>query len=97
MTSEVQSVVFKLNNPNKWTKSRAMTWLHNHGLSLLAGKTVDVTKNSLRYRINDPKRYIRFVTKVSSGKFGEIQFVIGTRSLASDRVKKKKRKKKKKK
>ncbi len=91
MTTEVQAIVFKTDSPNKWTKTRARKWLKDNGFSLLKEKTVDVTENSLRYRINDPKRYIRFITKVGDDEHGAINFIIGTRSLASEKKKKKKR------
>ena len=94
MTTEVQAIVFKTDSPNKWTKAKSMKWLKENGFSLLKGKTVDVTENSLRYRINDPKRYIRFITKVGEGDFGAINFIIGTRSLASEKKKKRRRRRK---
>ncbi len=91
MTSQIQSVVFKTDEENKWTKVRAAAWLKDNNLKLLQGKKVDVTPASIRYRINDPKKYIDFRTKVSQGEFGQINFVIGILSLNG--TKKKKRKK----
>lgn len=94
MTSEVQSVVFKTDPPNKWTLSRAKQWLKEHGLKLLKDKKVDKTTNSLRFRINPPEKYIDFRTNVSEGKFGQINFIIGIVGLKSDKRKKRKKKNK---
>ena len=76
MSSQIQSVVFKTDKPNTWTPQKAKVWLKDNRLSLLKGKSVDKTENSLRYRINDPKKYIDFRTKVVEGECGQINFII---------------------
>ncbi len=74
-TSELHSVVFKTNPPNKWTTITARKWLDDNHLKRL--KSVDKTKNSLRYRIIDPACFQSFTTKVVKGKLGTINLVIG--------------------
>ena len=74
-TSEIHSVVFKTDPPNKWTTITARKWLDDNNLKRLKG--VDKTKNSLRYRIIDPACFQSFTTKVVKGKLGTINLVIG--------------------
>lgn len=74
-TSEVHSIVFKNNPPSKWTTKTAREWLDKHDFKRI--KNVDRTKNSLRYRIVDPKCFKSFSTEVIEGKLGTINLVIG--------------------
>ena len=96
MSSEIQSVIFSTEGKeNTWTQARARVWLKDNNLRLLKGKKVDVTSQSIRYRINDPKKYIEFRTKQGSDdRYGKISFVIGILGL-KEKKKPKKRKKKK--
>jgi len=77
--SEIQSVVFIPNGKNKWNSSKARNWLKAHNFNPI--KRVDKLKSSetgkitqLRYRITDPRKYMRFITKKTTD---EINFVIG--------------------
>lgn len=74
-TSELHSVVFKTDPPNRWTSISARKWLKDHNIQRL--KSVDITKNSLRYRIVDPKCFVSFSTNVVQGPHGTINLVIG--------------------
>ena len=73
--TELHSVVFKTDAPNRWTAKLARKWLKDHGIVRL--KTLDKTKNSLRYRIVDPECFVSFTTKVVEGDMGTINLVIG--------------------
>ena len=73
--TELHSVVFKTDAPNRWTAKLARKWLKDHGIVRL--KTLDKTKNSLRYRIIDPECFETFSTKVVQGDMGTINLVIG--------------------
>lgn len=85
-TSELHSVVFKVNPPNRWTTETARKWLDDHDIKRL--KDVDKTKNSLRYRIVDPACFKSFSTQVVKSEMGIINLVIG---WYVDQPKKKKR------
>lgn len=74
-TSELHSVVFKTDPPNKWTAEKSRKWLKDHDITRL--KSVDRTKNSLRYRIVDPECFISFSTTVVNAAEGTINLVIG--------------------
>lgn len=74
-TSELHSVVFKTNPPNRWTTETSRKWLKDHDIERL--KSVDKTKNSLRYRIVDPKCFKSFSTEVVKSEMGVINLVIG--------------------
>ncbi len=74
-TSELHSVVFKTDPPNRWTTETSRQWLKDHDIERL--KTVDKTKNSLRYRIVDPKCFKSFSTTVVKSEMGTINLVIG--------------------
>lgn len=74
-TSELHSVVFKTDPPNRWTTTSSRKWLKDHSIVRL--KSVDKTKNSLRYRIIDPECFVRFTTTVVKGPMGTINLVIG--------------------
>ena len=74
-TSELHSAVFKTNPPNRWTTETSRKWLKDHGIERL--KSVDKTKNSLRYRIVDPECFLSFSTKVVTSEMGDINLVIG--------------------
>lgn len=74
-TSELHSVVFKTDPPNMWTTTSARKWLKDKDITRLKG--VDITKNSLRYRIVDPKCFRTFSTEVVQGSLGTINLVIG--------------------
>ena len=74
-TSELHSVVFKTEPPNRWTTETSRQWLKEHDIKRL--KTVDKTKNSLRYRIVDPKCFKSFSTQVVKSEMGTINLVIG--------------------
>lgn len=72
--SELHSVVFL---PPRWTIPKAKKWLKEHDLKPI--KHVDIVKvdgvrTQLRYRIRDPKRYKKFITKKTED---DINFVIG--------------------
>lgn len=77
--SEIQSIVFIPNGKNKWNSSKARNWLKAHNFKPI--KRVDKLKSSetgkvtqLRYRIADPSKFKRFITKKTSE---EINFIIG--------------------
>lgn len=74
-TSELHSVVFKTDPPNRWTTETSRKWLKDHDIERL--KSVDKTKNSLRYRIVDPKCFKSFSTQVVDSDMGTINLVIG--------------------
>jgi len=74
-TSELHSVVFKTDPPNRWTTETARAWLKDNDIKRLKG--VDKTKNSLRYRIVDPKCFKSFSTQVVKSQMGTINLVIG--------------------
>ncbi len=74
-TSELHSVVFKTDPPNRWTTDTSRKWLKDHDIVRL--KSVDKTKNSLRYRIVDPKCFKSFSTQVVQSDMGTINLVIG--------------------
>ncbi len=74
-TSELHSVVFKTDPPNRWTTETARQWLDDHNIKRL--KSVDKTKNSLRYRIVDPACFVSFSTEVVKSEMGIINLVIG--------------------
>lgn len=74
-TSELHSVVFKTNPPNKWTTKLARKWLMSHSIKPI--KMVDRTINSLRYRIVSPECFLSFSTKVIKTDQGVINLVIG--------------------
>ncbi len=59
--SQLQSVVF---NNKQFTPTLARAWLKEN--NLIAVKKVDITKNTLRYRIRSPARFKRFRTKIVS-------------------------------
>ena len=69
--SEIQSVLFSRKN---WKSKDARKWLDKKKLKRM--KKVDKTENYLRYRINDPKKYKRFITKSESNG---IKLIIGFR------------------
>ena len=92
-TSEIHSVVFKTDPPNKRTTITARKWLDDNNLKRLKG--VDKTKNSLRYRIIDPACFQSFTTKVVKGKLGTINLVIGWYSKQKKTKQKKTKQKKK--
>ena len=56
--STIQSVIFQ---KSKWNSDTARTWLQKHRLKRI--KIVDITKNTLRYRIQAPELFKRFVSK----------------------------------
>ncbi len=77
--SKIQSIVFIPNGKNKWNSSRARAWLKTNKFNPI--KRVDKLKSSetgkviqLRYRIADPSKFKRFITKKTSE---EINFIIG--------------------
>lgn len=74
-TSELHSVVFKTNQQNTWTTTKARAWLKKEGIKPI--KHVDKTINSLRYRIVDPECFVSFSTKVVKTDMGIINLVIG--------------------
>ncbi len=74
-TSELHSVVFKTDPPNRWTTETSRKWLKDHDIERL--KSVDKTKNSLRYRIVDPKCFKSFSTQVVKSDMGTINLIIG--------------------
>ncbi len=56
--SKVQSIIF---DKKQWTYQTAFKWLqHNHQRPI---KGVHETKHFLRYRIRNPERFSRFITK----------------------------------
>lgn len=75
MTSRIQSVVFLTSRPNTWTTTSSRAWLKKEGLRAI--KRVDKTPNTLRYRIEDPKRFKTFRTKQVTGMLGKINLVLG--------------------
>ncbi len=85
-TSEVQAVVFKTDPPNKWTAETSRAWLDKHDFDRM--KKVDITKNSLRYRIVTPKRFKSFTTKVIKSDMGNINLVIGRKPKPKPKKKK---------
>jgi hypothetical protein len=71
MPTEIQSVLF---DKNKWTKKTAHKWLDRHNLYPL--KSAHTTLHFIRYRIENPKKYRRFVTKKL---FRGIELVLGVK------------------
>ncbi len=71
MPSEIHSIVFK---SRWWSPIRARKWLSEHGHVPI--KRVDRTKNTLNYRIKDPKLFKTFITKKISPS---INLVLGIR------------------
>jgi len=69
MPSEIHTIYF---DKNKWTTTTARNWLKTHDQKPI--KKVHITPNELRYRLVDPKKFSRFITKKT--KDG-INFVIG--------------------
>ncbi len=67
--SKVQAVIFK---KQFWNCERARIWLKKHDFQTI--KRVDITKNFLRYRIEDPKIFESFRTKKITKT---ISFIIG--------------------
>jgi hypothetical protein len=65
---EIQAVLF---DKNEYTSKDALQWLKKHELSPI--KRVHVTKNYLRYRINEPTKY----TKMRTIKKDGIDIIIG--------------------
>ncbi len=59
--SQLQSVVF---NNKQFTTTLARAWLKENNLKSI--KKVDITKNTLRYRIQPPSRFKKFRTKIVS-------------------------------
>jgi hypothetical protein len=57
--SEAQAVVFELTSG--WNPKTARSWLRDRGYKPI--KPVHRTGQSLRYRLNDPKKYSSFITK----------------------------------
>lgn len=88
-TSELHSVVFKTDPPNRWTAESSRKWLKDHEIERL--KSVDKTKNSLRYRIVDPACFQSFSTKVVKSEMGDINLIIGWYTKRKDRQKKRKK------
>jgi hypothetical protein len=56
--SEIHSVLFDI---NKWTTAKARAWLKKENLKPI--KKVHKQENFLRYRLHDPSKYKRFITK----------------------------------
>ena len=83
ISSEINSVVFKTDPPNRWTTETSRKWLADHDIERLNMKNnvvnfkVDKTKNSLRYRIVDPACFKSFSTEVVESEMGTINLVIG--------------------
>lgn len=75
--SEIHSVVFLPDGKKKWNSQTAMAWLKKHKLKPI--KRVDKVYTDgkltqLRYRIQDPDMFKRFITKKSNA---DINFIIG--------------------
>ena len=69
--SAIQSIVFMINKG--WTTQQARSWLSEHGIKPL--KRVHKLKNELRYRIRDPKKFKRYITKkMNNGILFVIEF-----------------------
>lgn len=71
MPAETQAVLFKSKN---WTPTKARVWLRKHKYKPI--KRVDRTKNLLRYRLQPPKKYKRFITQKSKNN-KSISFIVG--------------------
>jgi hypothetical protein len=56
--TEIQAVIFKKNN---YTPTKARSWLDKNKIP--RKKKVHKTKNYLRYRVEDPKKYSKYATK----------------------------------
>jgi len=69
VNTEIHSVLF---NNTVWNSSEARKWLKEHNMVPI--KRVHVTKNYLRYRIQDPEKFKSFVTKTTDQG---ITFVFG--------------------
>lgn len=67
--SEIQSITFK---KRYYSKDSSKKWLLTHNYKPI--KAVDETKSLLRYRIQNPKKYKRFITKKITPS---INFIIG--------------------
>jgi hypothetical protein len=76
---EMHSIVF---NKDKWDTNSAREWLKSHNYHPI--KRVDITKNTLRYRIIDPKEFVSFITKKREG--AGINFVLGMRDVKGGRA-----------
>lgn len=70
MSSSIQSVLF---DKKIFTTTEARAWLKRNDLKPI--KRVDITKNLLRYRIQNPNKFKRFrIIEVSNST---VKFVIG--------------------
>jgi len=58
-SSQIQSVVFLR---KKWNVTEARKWLKLHG-NLKPIKAVDKNSTQLRFRLQNPKKFKRFITK----------------------------------
>jgi hypothetical protein len=58
-----------------WNYNEAINWLNKHGFEPLK---VDIKETQFRFRMRDPKRFKRFITKKLNKK--GIYFVIGFKS-----------------
>ena len=56
--SNIQAVLFDV---DKWSATKARSWLKNKKLNRI--KRVHRKGNYLRYRIQDPRKYKKFITK----------------------------------
>jgi len=69
MTSKIQAIVF---DKTYYDTKKARQWLKQHKHKAI--KRVDITQNTLRYRLIDPAKFKRFRLKnITAG----IQFVFG--------------------
>lgn len=74
--SQIHSVVFLTDN-KKWSLAKTRKWLKKH--DMIPIKDVDKVKvkgkiSQYRYRLKDPKKFKRFITKKTKD---DINFVIG--------------------
>lgn len=56
--NQVQAILFK---KDKWSSKKSLFWLKEHNYNPI--KEVHITKNFRRYRIRNPDKFKRFITK----------------------------------
>lgn len=71
MVSSIQSIVF---NKKYWDLNTSKSYLKLH--KFVPIKKVDITNNTFRYRLENPKNFNHFITKKTANG---INFIIGFR------------------
>lgn len=71
MSSRTQAVVFF--RP-RWNVTKARKWLKDNKIKPMKGPDTKLFKNQIRFRIENPKKFKRFITKKTKD---DVNFIIG--------------------